>query len=51
MLSAMFGDKGDVTKYLTGEVLLVMGMSANEQALNDWTQHHYGKMMEAKHKK
>jgi hypothetical protein len=51
ILDAMYGDKGKVGQYTTGQVLTVLWMDYNEQAHNDWTQREYGKMMEAKHGK
>ena len=51
ILDAMYGDKGKVGLYPTGQVLTVISMDMNEQAHVDWVQHHYGKILDAKHAK
>lgn len=50
MLVAMYGEKGKVSAYKLGEVLTVIGWDMNRSSLQDWTQHHYGKIIEAKRK-
>jgi hypothetical protein len=50
ILVAMYGEKGTVNNYRTGEVLLLQGIDTNESRLVDWTNYHYGKICEARAK-
>ena len=44
----MYGPLDRVGMYKTGEVLFILGMDLNEQALLNATQHHYSRIKEAK---
>jgi len=47
-LNAMYGDKGKVSQYPTGQVLTLLALDRDEASHIDWVQHHYAKMAEAK---
>lgn len=49
-LCAMFGEKGEVGKYLLFEVRQVMDMMRDGQALQDRISRSYSKILEARHR-